>query len=52
MPNWINNPHADYVLAAYAIACMALVGTLLSSWCSYRKQSKKWQNLKVTRDDP
>ncbi|MBV8061541.1 MAG: heme exporter protein CcmD [Alphaproteobacteria bacterium] len=28
--NWLSNPHADYVLAAYAIAALALTGLWLT----------------------
>jgi heme exporter protein CcmD len=48
MPQWIHNSHAGYVLAAYAVAAIALIGLALVSWCDYRCRVKEWKNL---RDD-
>lgn len=45
MPDWYQNPHADYVVAAYALALAALVVLGLSSWLEARRTQKAWQKL-------
>ncbi len=51
MPSWINAPHADYVLAAYTAAALALIGLAVSSWREQRKRAKEWAELSRTRTD-
>jgi heme exporter protein CcmD len=45
MPDWLQNPHADYVMAAYGVAVAALVGLLVASMCKARRAHKAWQKL-------
>jgi heme exporter protein CcmD len=45
MIDWLYNPHADYVLAAYAIALTALAGCALLSWRWAASQDKKWRQM-------
>ena len=45
MLDWLQNPHADYVLAAYGIAGLAIVGLGLLSWLAARRTQKAWQKL-------
>jgi heme exporter protein CcmD len=45
MIDWLHNPHANYVFAAYAIAAAALLGFGILSWRWARGQDKKWQEL-------
>jgi len=45
MPDWIHNTHACYVLAAYAVAAVALIGLAGVSVCAYRKRLKEWRVL-------
>ena len=45
MPDWFNNPHADYVLAAYGLAAVALLGLLIASLLKAHRVRKAWQKL-------
>lgn len=45
MPDWLQNPHADYVLAAYGVAAAALSGLLFASMLKARRARKAWQKL-------
>jgi len=45
MPEWIHNTHAGYVLAAYAVAAVALIGLLAWSLCEHRAAAKEWRKL-------
>jgi heme exporter protein CcmD len=45
MFDWLQNPHADYVVAAYAVALALLVALGLLSWWAARHMNKKWQKL-------
>ena len=45
MPDWLQNPHADYVLAAYGVALVALAGIGVASWLSARRTRAAWQKL-------
>jgi heme exporter protein CcmD len=45
MPDWLQNPHADYVLAAYGVALAALAGLLIASWRAARQTRKIWQKM-------
>jgi heme exporter protein CcmD len=45
MPAWITNPHAAYVLAAYAVAAVGLIGLLIVSVLAARKADKAWRKL-------
>lgn len=51
MPDWINNTHADFVIAAYATAFVALMGLMLASFCEYKRRVKEWQSLPARRPD-
>ena len=45
MINWLDHPHADFVLAAYGIAAVALIGLAVVSWRAYRCRAREWQKL-------
>lgn len=45
MPEWLQNPHADYVVAAYAVALLALTGLGLASWRTAKRVQKAWQKI-------
>jgi hypothetical protein len=45
MIDWLQNPHADYVVAAYSIALIVLLGFALLSWCWAQAQDKVWRKL-------
>ncbi len=45
MPDWITNTHAGFVLAAYAVAAVLLMGVGVMSWCAYRRAAKQWRDL-------
>jgi DMSO/TMAO reductase YedYZ heme-binding membrane subunit len=45
MPDWINNTHANYVLAAYAIALLILLGLALVSWRAWQCHTKEWHRI-------
>jgi heme exporter protein CcmD len=46
MPEWIHNPHAGFVLAAYAIASVALIGLALLSWREHAARQAEWKKLR------
>ena len=45
MIDWLQNSHADYVLAAYGVALLALAGLGIVTWCGARKARKQLQEL-------
>ena len=45
MPAWLQNPHADYVLAAYAVALLALAALGFNSWSAARKARADFRKL-------
>ncbi len=49
---WLKNPQADYVLAAYGVAMMFLLGLLLASWANYRHARRKLERRTMLRDHP
>jgi hypothetical protein len=49
MPDWLNNPEASYVLAAYSIAAGALLGLLIVSRLAARKRSAEWSAIRQKR---
>jgi len=49
MPEWINHTHASYVLVAYLIAAVALIGLAASTWRSYRQRQREWAELSKPR---
>jgi heme exporter protein CcmD len=49
MMDWLQNPHADYVLAAYGVALTGMVGFLFLSWRWLRTQNKKLRQLEQSR---
>jgi len=49
MLDWINNAHADFVLAAYATAFVALWGMMIASLCEYKRRAKEWKFLSERR---
>jgi heme exporter protein CcmD len=51
MTEWIHNTHASYVLAAYAVALVALVGLAITTICDYRRHLKEWQSMSQDRAD-
>jgi hypothetical protein len=44
MPNWLQNPQADYVLAAYGVALAALAGIGIATLLAARRARKLWEN--------
>ena len=40
MFEWIDNPRAAYVLAAYAVAACALIGLGVVSWLAYVRRAR------------
>jgi hypothetical protein len=49
MPDWILNPQACYVFAAYGVAAAGLLGLLLFSWRDWCKRKAEWQQMKNQR---
>jgi heme exporter protein CcmD len=49
MPDWINNPQAPYVFAAYAAAAGILAGLLILSLHAGRKRRTEWQRMREKR---
>ena len=49
MMDWLQNPRATYVLAAYGVAAIGLIGLLLVSLCATRCKRKEWQELQQKR---
>jgi hypothetical protein len=45
MAEWVFNNHAEYTLAAYAVAALALIGIGLVSICAHRRTKKELQKL-------
>jgi heme exporter protein CcmD len=45
MFDWLQNPHADYVLAAYGVAAVALAWLGLASWLAARRIRAAWRKL-------
>ncbi len=45
-PDWISQPHAGYVLAAYGLAFVTLGGLAAAIWLARRKSEKALSNLK------
>jgi heme exporter protein CcmD len=43
--NWLSQPHADYVLAAYALAVLALLGLGVASVVEYRRRARELRAL-------
>jgi heme exporter protein CcmD len=51
MPDWLNHPHAGYVLAAYSGAAVMLVALAGLSWRESRRRAKEWQQIQQARSD-
>ncbi len=51
LPEWMTHNRADYVIAAYMVAALGLVGIGLASWCAYRMRAREWAKLTVRADD-
>jgi len=49
MPDWLQNPQASYVLAAYGAAALALFGLLLFSWRAWRCRQTEWRRVQEKR---
>ena len=50
---WLHNPHAENVVASYAVVCVALLGLALAAWWQGRVTEKRWQHLRRMHDmDP
>ena len=49
MIDWLHNPHADFVLAAYGIALGALAVFGVLSWRWARAQDEKWRRIQQER---
>jgi len=45
MFDWLENPHADYVLAAYGVAAAALIALGVVSWIAARCAKCRWRQL-------
>ncbi len=45
MPDWLQNSHADYVMAAYGIAVVALIALGIASLLDANRAKKQWQKL-------
>ena len=45
MMNWLQNPDADFVIAAYAIAAIILLTLLIASLWAYKCHSAEWKAL-------
>jgi len=45
MPDWLQNPHADYVLAAYGVAAVALLGIGIASLIAARRTTQAWRKI-------
>jgi heme exporter protein D len=51
MLSWLQNPHADYVIAAYGVVVVALVGLgVVSAFAAMRTQ-KVWHKLQSKNSD-
>jgi heme exporter protein CcmD len=51
MIDWLQDPRADYVLAAYGAALLALLGLLAVSLIAARRRQKELQHLPGRRVD-
>ena len=51
MFDWLQNPRAEYVLAAYGAAAVALIGLLIASFRAFRKKRRKAEKLRGTHAD-
>jgi heme exporter protein CcmD len=49
MLNWLQNPQADYVIAAYGAAVVALFGLLVFSTLAARRKRREWQRVQEKR---
>jgi len=49
MLDWLQNPHTDYVVAAYSVALAALLALGLLSWRAARQTKNKWAKLQERR---
>lgn len=47
--DWLSNPHADYVLAAYGLALAALAGLGIVSFAAARKARRRGELLQKKR---
>jgi heme exporter protein CcmD len=45
MLDWLQDARADYVLAAYGAAALALIGLLAASVCAARRRKKEAERL-------
>ncbi len=45
MFDWLQNPHAGFVIAAYSVALPALAGFAVLSWVSLRARDKELKQL-------
>ena len=50
MIDWLQNPHADYVIAAYDVAIIGLMGLLIASYRAWRRKQREWHKLQQKRD--
>jgi len=47
MPDWIDHPHTSYVLAAYGVAAVMLLGLLLASLRDSHSCQAEWKKLRT-----
>jgi len=52
MLDWLQNPHACYVLAAYGIALAVLAGVAAQSWRWARVMDRKARQIQDARRGP
>jgi hypothetical protein len=48
----LENPQAGFVLAAYGLAALGLLGLWLLSWRAARRENKEWNCLQEKRRNP
>jgi len=51
MMDWIDNPRAGFVEAAYAAAVVALLVAAIVSWWQYRRCLKQWRAVSQDQAD-
>jgi hypothetical protein len=45
MLNWLQNPHSDYVIAAYGVALTALAGLVITSLHASRRAIERLKKI-------
>jgi heme exporter protein CcmD len=50
MINWLDNPQASYVIAAYGIALFCLAVCAAASFLSMRRREREWRALQPSRN--